>query len=235
MENFSVVTFYKLVELKGYKEDIQYELKKLSGRFNIKGTILIADEGINATVSGGLDNIEQFCDALITLPQLSDIIFQRSFSDIIPFKKMKVKIKDEIVTFRVKNLDITNAGQYLDSQEWHDLIKDQDILLIDNRNYYEVALGTFKGAINPETYNFSELSAWFDKNLSKVDRNRKIAMFCTGGIRCEKSTAYLKDKGFQNIYHLKGGILKYLKDYKDNDESLWEGKCFVFDDRVYVK
>lgn len=234
MPEFIIVTFYKLTPIKAPK-DIQYKLTKLCTQLNIKGTILLAEEGINATVAGNKNSIKEFCYFLKSIPEFYNITFQESKDNFIPFKKMKVKIKEEIITFKVKNLDMNNTGEYLNSNQWHEFIKQDDVLLIDNRNYYEVAIGTFKGAIDPETYSFSELAKWFDKNLASVEKDQKIAMFCTGGVRCEKSTGYLKQKGFKNVYHLKGGILKYLKDFKGKEESLWEGQCFIFDDRIHIE
>ena len=158
--------------------------------------------------------------------------FKISFAEILPFKKMKVKIKKEIVTFDVEELDLSQKGEYLTPKEWDELMKKDDTIVIDTRNYYEYAMGTFRGAINPHIHHFTELPKWLKGNLKEGDKKKNIAMFCTGGIRCEKSTAYLKQLGFENVYHLKDGIIKYLEDNQKNPNSTWQGGCFVFDDRI---
>jgi UPF0176 protein len=208
------------------------ELLVFCKKHKIKGTIILAKEGLNSTLAGSHESIQEFCKYLRSYDIFSDIIFKESRSESIPFQKMKVKIKDEIVTFGVKTLDMSKKGEYLNSAEWDKLISKKETILIDTRNYYEYAMGTFNGAINPHTHHFTEMVAWLDAHLLNDDKERNIAMFCTGGIRCEKSTAYLKQKGFKNIYHLKDGIIKYIEENRNNANSLWQGKCFVFDDRV---
>ena len=231
MVKYSIISFYKFVDIRD-THPLQAELLKFCNEYEIKGTAILAEEGINATLAGGNEAIKKFCDFLRGYEIFADIDFKESFSDIPPFQKMKIRIKEEIVTFKVKGLDMSQRGDYLNSHDWDGLIKEKDTILIDTRNYYEYAMGTFKGAINPHIHHFTELTAWLDGNLKESDKNKNIAMFCTGGIRCEKSTAYLKQKGFKNVYHLKDGIIKYIDDNKDNPHSSWKGDCFIFDDRI---
>jgi UPF0176 protein len=167
------------------------------------------------------------------MEEFSDMEFKESFSEYLPFKKMKVRLKPEIVRLKQENLDMSKVGEYLDSDQWDTMISRKDAVVIDTRNDYEVIFGTFKNATNPKTRIFSDLPQWVERNLKGVSKETPIAMFCTGGIRCEKSTSYMKNIGFKNVYHLKGGILKYIED-KKGKESMWQGKCFVFDDRVAV-
>ena len=231
MPEYFIISFYKFIDIKDVNS-LKAELLKFCNEQKIKGTIILAKEGINATLAGGSEAIKKFCDFLKSYEIFNDIKFKKSFSDLPPFQKMKVRIKEEIVTFKVKDLDMSQRGDYLNSKEWDELIKKDDTILIDTRNYYEYAMGTFKGATNPRIHHFTELAAWLDDKLKKNDKDNNIAMFCTGGIRCEKSTAYLKQKGFKNVYHLKDGIIKYIDDNKDNPHSSWEGGCFIFDDRI---
>jgi UPF0176 protein len=226
-----VISFYRFVKVED-TASLRSELLNFCNKHQIKGTILVAEEGVNSTLAGSSDSIRKFCGFLRGYDIFSDINFKESGSEFIPFKKMKVKIKKEIVTFGIKDLDVSERGHYLDSKEWDALIQQKDTILIDTRNYYEYVMGTFEGAINPHIHHFTELVEWLDGNLNEGDKKKNIAMFCTGGIRCEKSTAYLKQLGFENVYHLKDGIIKYIEDNKDNPKSSWHGQCFVFDDRV---
>ncbi len=231
MPAYFIISFYRFVNVKNV-DSLKIELLEFCNKCKIKGTIILAEEGINATLAGSNEAIKKFCDFPQSYEIFSDINFKESFSDLPPFQKMKVRIKEEIVTFKVKNLDMSKRGDYLNSKEWDELIKQDNTILIDTRNYYEYAIGTFKGAVNPHIHHFTELATWLDGNLKEEDKKKNIAMFCTGGIRCEKSTAYLKQKGFKKVYHLKDGIIKYIDDNKDNPNSSWKGKCFVFDDRI---
>ncbi len=233
-QEYIVICFYKFVRLENL-EDLKAKLLSYCKKNNMRGTILLAHEGINAFVAFKPEMQQEFFSFITSIPEFSDIRFKPQKSSMQPFERMKVKIKDEIVSFR-KDLDMSERGEYLNSDQWDDLIQQKDTLLIDTRNYYEYAIGTFKNAINPYVQNFTEFADWVDKNVTEKDKEKNIAMFCTGGIRCEKSTAYLKNKGFKNVFHLQDGIIQYIDDRKSsNKTSLWEGECFVFDDRVVYK
>jgi len=229
----TICALYKFTRLDDF-EEIQGPLRILLESLNIRGTLLLAKEGVNGTISGDNDSIMKSLDYLQKDERLVGLEYKFSYSEKPPFKRLKVKLKKEIVTLGVSNIDpIFSSGTYVKPADWNELINDPDVVLIDTRNNYEFEIGSFKGSINPNTETFREFPAYTKNNLEKY-RDKKIAMFCTGGIRCEKSTAYLKSKGFENVFHLQGGILKYLEEIKE-DESLWEGECFVFDDRVAVK
>ena len=203
----------------------------------IKGTLLLAREGINGTIAGSDAAIEAVLAHIRTLPACADIEVKYSRAAAMPFHRLKVRVKPEIVTMGQPDIDpLTGAGHYVEAQDWNALIADPDTVVIDTRNDYEVSAGTFAGAINPGTRTFRDFPAWFAKHreqLLKAKTPPKVAMFCTGGIRCEKSTAFLKAQGLDEVYHLKGGILRYLETVPA-EESLWEGECFVFDQRVTV-
>lgn len=203
----------------------------------IRGTLLIAGEGINGTIAGSDAGIAAIVEQLRGLPGCAALEVKYSRAAVMPFGRMKVRIKTEIVTMGQPQIDpIEGTGHYLGPEEWNALIADPDTVVIDTRNDYEVAIGTFQHAINPATRSFREFPGWFRNNraaLLEGERPRKVAMFCTGGIRCEKSTAFLKAEGLDQVYHLKGGILKYLEDMPQ-ERSLWQGECFVFDERVSV-
>ena len=229
----TICALYKFTRLDDF-EEIQGPLKIFLDSLNIRGTLLLAKEGVNGTIAGDNDSIMKSLDYLQKDERLVGLEYKFSYSEKPPFKRLKVKLKKEIVTLGVSNIDpIFSSGTYVKPADWNELINDPDVVLIDTRNNYEFEIGSFKGSINPNTETFREFPAYTKNNLEKY-RDKKIAMFCTGGIRCEKSTAYLKSKGFENVFHLQGGILKYLEEVKE-DESLWEGECFVFDDRVAVK
>ena len=231
-DTFMVVALYKFVSLPDF-EKIQPELLDYCKEVGLKGTLLLAKEGINGTVSGTKPAIEKLLGYLRTDERLSDIEYKESFYNELPFHRMKVKLKREIVTMGVEDIDPRySVGTYVDPKDWNALISDPDVTLIDTRNYYEVDIGTFEGAIDPKTTTFRELPGYIEENMSPK-KQKKVAMFCTGGIRCEKSTAYMKQQGFDEVYHLKGGILKYLEDVPE-DQSMWKGECFVFDNRVAV-
>ena len=229
----TICALYKFTRLDDF-EEIQGPLKIFLESLNIRGTLLLAKEGVNGTIAGDNDSIMKSLDYLQKDERLVGLEYKFSYSEKPPFKRLKVKLKKEIVTLGVSNIDpIFSSGTYVKPADWNELVNDPDVVLIDTRNNYEFEIGSFKGSINPNTETFREFPAYTKNNLEKY-RDKKIAMFCTGGIRCEKSTAYLKSKGFENVFHLQGGILKYLEEIKE-DESLWEGECFVFDDRVAVK
>ena len=197
----------------------------------IRGTLLIAPEGINGTIAGTRAALDKAMAAIRALPGCSDIDHKESLANNMPFQRMKVRIKREIVTMGVSGIDPNEVvGTYVTPEQWNDLLIDPDVVTIDTRNDYEVAIGTFEGAINPETASFGAFPRWVEENLDPK-RHRKVAMFCTGGIRCEKATALLRQRGFEQVYHLKGGILKYIENVPP-EQSLWTGACFVFDERV---
>lgn len=199
----------------------------------VKGTLLIAGEGINGTIAGPRTGIDAVIAHISALPGCDGLEWKESFSDTPPFGKMKVRLKREIVTMGQPDVDPkARVGNYVDATDWNDLIGRDDVAVIDTRNDYEVAIGTFDGAIDPETSTFGEFPAWWEANKDRF-HNKKIAMFCTGGIRCEKSTNYLLGQGVDDVFHLKGGILKYLEEVPEA-QSTWQGDCFVFDNRVSV-
>ena len=229
---FVVCALYHFATLEDY-EELRQPLLDLMERHALRGTLLLAREGINGTVAGSRAGIDALIHWLRRDERLSQIRCKESFSEAIPFHRTRVKLKSEIVTMGVADLDPANlAGTYVEPADWNRLISDPDVTVIDTRNDYEVRIGTFKNAINPNTNSFREFPEFARKNLDP-GKNRKVAMFCTGGIRCEKSTAYLKSLGFDHVYHLEGGILKYLEVVPE-EESLWQGDCFVFDARVAV-
>ncbi|MBU85214.1 MULTISPECIES: rhodanese-related sulfurtransferase [unclassified Alcanivorax] len=231
-DSIVVAALYKFVRL-GDFEQLREPLLALMLAQDVRGTLLLANEGINGTIAGPRAGIDTVLGWLREDPRLADLEHKESFHDAHPFLRTKVKLKKEIVTMGVEGIDPNRTvGTYLSPQEWNAVISDPETLLIDTRNDYEVEVGTFKGAINPETRTFREFPEYVKESLDPA-RHKKVAMFCTGGIRCEKSTAYLKEQGFEEVYHLKGGILKYLEEMP-KEESLWEGECFVFDERVTV-
>lgn len=233
MMKFLTAALYKFVSLPDF-EDLQAPLQKVCDEHDIRGMLLLAKEGINGTIAGAPDDVYSVLDFIRSDPRMADLVHKESFATQAPFYRMKVKLKKEIVTMGVDFIDPnTMAGKYVKPKDWNALITDPDVVVVDTRNDYEVRVGTFKGAINPETQSFRELPGWVE-NAEILREKKKVAMFCTGGIRCEKSTAYLKSQGFEEVYHLEGGILKYLEEIPE-EESLWEGDCFVFDERVTVK
>lgn len=227
-----IAALYRFVSLPDFHE-LREPLLDFCQRQGIRGTLLLAHEGINGTVSGTRESIDALLAYLKADPRFADIEHKESFEDEQPFYRMKVKLKKEIVTMGVEDIDPNDiVGTYVEPKAWNALISDPDVTLVDTRNYYEYEIGTFEGAVDPHTESFRDLPEWVAKHLDP-QKNKKIAMFCTGGIRCEKSTAYLKQQGFEEVYHLKGGILKYLEEVPE-EESLWKGECFVFDNRVAV-
>ncbi|MFP3036468.1 MAG: rhodanese-related sulfurtransferase [Wolbachia sp.] len=228
--SFVIATFYHFVELSNYY-DMKDEIKAACDNVGLKGSILLAEEGINATISGERNAIDKTFDFLRSDYRLKDLTWEESAAEYQPFNKMKVRLKREIVNLGVSNLNISLRGKYVNPEYWDDFISRPDVLVIDTRNEYEVKLGKFKNAINPHTQCFREFPQWA-KSFSE-NKDLKVAMYCTGGIRCEKSTAYMKSLGFNDMYHLKGGILSYLKK-THNKNGNWEDECFVFDDRIAV-
>ena len=227
-----VCALYHFVRLDDYPH-LQQPLHDCMQQHGVKGTLLLASEGINGTIAGTRAGIDAVLAWLRQDPRLGALDSKESFDTEIPFYRTKVKLKKEIVTMGVEGIDpLRKVGTHIDAKDWNALISQPDVLLVDTRNDYEVDIGSFKGAVNPHTESFREFPAWVQQHLDPA-KHKKVAMFCTGGIRCEKSTAYLKQQGFDEVYHLKGGILKYLEDVPAA-ESLWQGECFVFDNRVAV-
>ncbi len=213
---------------------IQGPLAKLCCENGVKGTLLLAQEGINGTIAGSRDGIDRVLAHIRALPGCADLVWKESTATEAPFPRMKVRLKREIVTMGQPQVDPRAAvGHYVEPAEWNALISAPDVAVIDTRNDYEVAIGTFEGAVDPETESFRDFPAWWEANKERF-HNKRIAMFCTGGIRCEKSTNWLMSQGVEEVYHLKGGILKYLEEVPAEDSS-WQGSCFVFDGRVSVE
>ena len=233
---FTIAALYRFARFAD-PDAIATGLRTLCADLGTCGTLIVAGEGINGTVAGTADGIAALIAHIRTLPDCADVDVKYAQADEKPFARMKVKVKPEIVTLGAGDLNpAQQAGHHLDPAEWNALIADPDTVIIDTRNAYEVACGTFENAIDPETRSFREFPDWFDDfaaGLKEQGRTPKIAMFCTGGIRCEKSTALVKSRGFDDVYHLKGGILRYLEEMPETD-SRWQGECYVFDERVTV-
>ena len=230
--DYVTCALYKFVALPNYGS-IRYPLLKVMTDNNVFGTLLLAAEGINGTISGRREDVDTLLSWIEKQPGLESIDTKESYDDKIPFYRSKVKLKKEIVTMGVEGIDPKQVvGTYVKPADWNDLIADPDVILVDTRNDYEVEIGTFANAIDPKTKSFRDFPNWAKKNLDP-DKHKKVAMFCTGGIRCEKSTAYMKEQGFDEVYHLQGGILKYLEEVP-SEQTLWQGECFVFDNRVAV-
>ncbi len=245
-DTYLTAAFYKFVELANFAE-MKAPLLACCESHNVKGTILLANEGINSTIAGPEAGVHAVLAYLRADPRLAKLEHKESWSTKPPFYRMKVKLKREIVTMGVPTVNPNEVvGKYVKPQDWNALISDPDVLVIDTRNTYEVDIGTFKGAVDPRLKSFSQFPDWLmqqpqiaaseakkAERVDGVDKKTKVAMFCTGGIRCEKSTAFLRAQGFDEVYHLEGGILKYLETVPEAD-SLWQGECFVFDERVTV-
>ncbi|MFE4107423.1 oxygen-dependent tRNA uridine(34) hydroxylase TrhO [Almyronema epifaneia] len=228
-----VATFYQFVSLPDCT-DLQKKLLSQGQHHAIKGTLLLAEEGLNATIAGSRQGMDAFLAFLQKDPRFKGLEIRESLAPSPPFERLKVKIKREIVTFDHPVADPTRqVGTYVEPHDWNQIICDPDTLVIDTRNDYEVSIGTFQSAQNPQTRSFREFPKYVQTHLDP-QKHTRVAMFCTGGIRCEKASAYLLDQGFQQVYHLKGGILKYLEQIPA-EESLWQGECFVFDERVAVR
>tara|TARA_B100001989_G_scaffold243891_1_gene212035 strand:+ start:110 stop:1045 length:936 start_codon:yes stop_codon:yes gene_type:complete len=227
-----VAALYKFVEIDDLLS-LQSNLYEICEKNNIMGTILIANEGINGTISGKTNEINQTISLLKSDKRFTNIEIKYSSTDKQPFHRMKVRLKKEIVTIGLPGINPNKkVGTYVKPEDWNDLISDPNVVVIDTRNRYETKIGSFQNALDPETSSFREFPDWVKKfKSSKENANKKIAMFCTGGIRCEKASSLMKEEGFEDVYHLQGGILKYLETI-DKENSLWNGECFVFDQRV---
>jgi UPF0176 protein len=232
MTQIVVCALYKFATLEDF-ESMRQPLHDVMEAQGVRGTLLLAREGVNGTVAGSRQGIDAVLTWLRADARLADLSHKESYSDEMPFYRTKVKLKKEIVTMGVEGIDPRQVvGTYVKPADWNSLIADPDVVVIDTRNDYEVQIGTFERALNPLTKTFREFPDFVKQNLNPAT-HPKVAMFCTGGIRCEKSTAYLKEQGFGEVYHLEGGILKYLEEVPQ-EESLWRGECFVFDNRVTV-
>lgn len=236
MASFLVAALYKFVHLPDFQA-LQAPLLACCETHEVKGTLLLAEEGINGTIAGTSTGICAVLEFLRDDPRLKTLVHKESWADKMPFYRMKVKLKREIVTMGVPNVQAeTMSGTYVSAEDWNALIDDPDVVVVDTRNDYEVSIGTFKRAINPHTASFTEFPEWVKEQSAEggvLHNKPRLAMFCTGGIRCEKSTAYMRTLGFDEVYHLEGGILKYLETIPSG-ESRWDGECFVFDERVSV-
>ncbi|WP_150303481.1 oxygen-dependent tRNA uridine(34) hydroxylase TrhO [Pseudomonas saliphila] len=233
MSQVVVVALYKFVTLENY-EDLRQPLLETLTRHGVKGTLLLAREGINGTIAGSREGMDAVLDWLRSDPRLSDLDHKESVCEDMPFYRTKVKLKKEIVTLGVPGVSPNEkVGTYVEAQDWNALISDPEVLLVDTRNDYEVSIGTFEGAIDPETKTFREFPEYVKQHFDPT-RHKKVAMFCTGGIRCEKASSYMLQQGFDEVFHLKGGILKYFEEVPAQ-QSKWNGECFVFDNRVTVR
>ncbi|TAL65243.1 MAG: rhodanese-related sulfurtransferase [Legionella sp.] len=232
MKSIVIASFYKFIplpEFEGMREPILEKMREIE----ILGTILLAYEGVNGSFAGTREQMEQFYNYLHSFTPFADLRFKETFDDNNPFEKAKVKLRKEIVTMGVADVNPdAHDDTHLTPEQWHEFIQDPDVILLDTRNDYEYELGTFKNAINPDIENFREFPEYVEKHLSDK-KDKKIAMFCTGGIRCEKTAAYMRSQGFQQVFQLQDGILNYIEQIPPSD-SIWEGSCFVFDDRVAV-
>ncbi len=227
-----IAALYRFCRLPQFAE-LREPLVELCLKEGIKGTLLLAREGINGTVAGPAAGIDVLVAWLAAMPELEGAEIKYSHADSMPFHRMKVRLKKEIVTMGISDIDpLEGTGAYVEPGDWNALIADEDTVVVDTRNDYEIAIGTFERAIDPHTATFREFPEWVERNHNLL-AGKKVAMFCTGGIRCEKATAYVRSLGLGEVYHLKGGILKYLEDVPP-EESLWRGECFVFDERVSV-
>ncbi|MGH7885659.1 MAG: rhodanese-related sulfurtransferase [Thermodesulfobacteriota bacterium] len=231
-EKVVIAVFYKFIRIDDFRS-LGEKLHCKSIQNQISGTFILAEEGINAAISGSREGVQKIIDFLNSDKRFSGIDYKFNYDDKNPFHRMKIKFKKEIVPIGLKGIDPERiVGRYVAPTEWNDLITDSDVFLIDTRNDYEYEVGTFSGAVNPGTKHFREFPDFVTKNLDP-SKHKKVAMFCTGGIRCEKATSFLLENGFDEVYHLKGGILKYLEEVP-KEKSLWKGECFVFDDRTSV-
>ena len=228
-----VAAFYRFAPLPDFA-DLRGPLREVARAGGVKGTVLLAAEGINGTIAGPETGVRAVLAHLRSDPRLAALEAKESHAETMPFRRLKVRLKREIVTLGVPDLDPTETvGTYVDPADWNALIAQPDVVVVDSRNAYEVAIGTFEGALDPQTESFRELPDWLERADALADKP-PVALFCTGGIRCEKSTALLKARGFEEVYHLKGGILKYLETVPEA-ESRWRGECFVFDERVSLR
>jgi UPF0176 protein len=228
-----VAALYQFARFPDY-ENQQAPLIAFCKKHKVKGTLLLAEEGINGTIAGSREGIDAVANYLKAMGPFDNLEYKESSAQTMPFMRLKVKLKKEIVTMGAPSADpLQMVGAYVQPKDWNNLISRPDVMTIDTRNDYEVMIGTFKNSVNPKTDSFRAFVKYAEENLM-AHKDKPIAMFCTGGIRCERSTAYLKAVGFNEVYHLKGGILKYLEEVPV-EQSLWQGECFVFDQRVAVK
>jgi len=231
-EQITILSFYSFTNIENI-EILQPKILLAAKKKYIKGTVLVAHEGLNGSISGDEKDLLWLIEEIKNLISAKEINVKINYCEEQPFSKVKVKLKKEIVALKYGDLDVENLkGEYIDSADWAKFIRRDDVITIDTRNDYEVKVGTFEGAIDPKTSTFSQFPEWTKDNM-ELFKDKKVAMFCTGGIRCEKSTALLKDMGVKEVYHLNGGILQYLEDTK-NTSGAWKGECFVFDDRGAV-
>ena len=232
MTEFLVATFYRFTTLEDYAS-MQIPIETCCRENDVKGIVLLASEGINATIAGTRDGVLEVLHFLRKDSRLAGLTWKESSVRKQPFRKLRVRLKKEIVTMGMPGIDPERlTGTYVKPEDWNDLISDPNVIVVDTRNDYEVEIGSFKNAINPNITAFGEMPQWIEENID-ISAQPRVAMFCTGGIRCEKSTALLKEAGLNEVYHLEGGILKYLERIQE-DGSLWSGQCFVFDERVSV-
>jgi UPF0176 protein len=232
MEKVAILSFYSFVNIADISV-LQPQILHICMKKMVKGTILLAKEGVNATISGSYEATSEVLEKIIDLTSAKDVMKKYNYADVHPFSKMKVKLKPEIIGMGVGDLDVENLkGDYVKPEDWDEFISRDDVVLIDTRNDYEISVGTFEKAINPDTATFKQFPQWAQENKDLFE-GKKIAMYCTGGVRCEKSTAYMKSLGYNEVYHLEGGILQYFED-TNNKNKKWVGDCFVFDDRVAV-
>ena len=229
-QSIYIATFYKFVRLPDYRS-LQQPLLLVCRTAGVRGTILLAEEGINATIAGERSGVDKVLGFLQSDARFADLMVKESFHNAIPFQRMKVRLKREIVALKVPDIDLEErVGTYIEPEDWNNLLEQDDVILIDARNEYEVRMGSFPNARNPRTESFHELPRYLAENYDP-QQHKRIAMFCTGGIRCEKATAYLLQLGFAEVFHLRGGILRYLEKVEPA-ASKWQGECFVFDERV---
>lgn len=232
VEPLQVAAFYKFTSIADAEVTREW-VRALGESWGIRGTVLVAPEGINGTIAGSASDLPEFWRLLCAREELGEIEVKYSTAQRWPFRKLKVRLKEEIVRMKIPGVDPNRSvGNYVEPTEWNDLIAAEDVIVVDTRNHFECAMGTFQGAIDPNTVSFGEFPAFIQENLDE-HKGKRIAMFCTGGIRCEKATSYMVEQGFEQVFHLKGGILKYLEEVPA-EESLWEGSCFVFDERVGI-
>lgn len=232
-DSVAVLSFYSFVNIP-QPEILLPKILLITKKKYVRGTIILAKEGFNGSISSTTEeHLHLVIKALKELTNPTDISIKVNYCSTQPFSKIKVKLKNEIVSMKAGEIDVESLkGKYVETSDWDRFIQRSDVIVVDTRNSYEIKAGTFKGALDPHTESFREFPEWA-KNNTELFKNKKIAMFCTGGIRCEKSTAYMKALGYEEVYHLKGGILQYLEDTK-NENGIWEGNCFVFDDRGAV-
>ncbi|MGY8753656.1 MAG: oxygen-dependent tRNA uridine(34) hydroxylase TrhO [Phycisphaerales bacterium] len=232
MSDYLVAAFYKFTKIEDPAK-LQASIEDCCIENDVRGIVLLASEGINSTIAGSPEGVRNVLQFLRDDARFSELTWKESTASQAPFRKLRVRLKKEIVTMGVEGIDPSRlVGTYVNPKDWNELISDPNVILVDARNDYEVEIGTFKNAINPDIAAFGELPKWIEENID-IEEQPRVAMFCTGGIRCEKSTALLKEAGVNEVYHLEGGILKYLEKMEE-ELSLWDGQCFVFDERVSV-